>query len=718
MRYYKGLLIAVTLLVAFTAIVAVEVTDRNKIVMIETMKIVDKIHFDPHEVDNELSERVFDMYLDRLDYQKRFFLQSDVNRLQAMRDEIDDQINSKELSDKFDFYVKTNTIFEERLDQVESFYEGMLAQPFDYFEQDSLETDGDKSVWCSDMAHLKQRWEQLLKYQVLQRYFILKETSDSISTDENEVDENLMDVFLKDGKLDSELEAQAREKVKKSTELMLKRLKDMNEDDRFALYMNSILNSFDPHTTYMPPKAEEDFQIDMTGQFEGIGARLTQEDGYIKVTEIIPGSASWRQGELEPEDKIIKVAQGDGEPLDVIDMLVDDAVQFIRGKKGTEVRLTVQKASGEIKVIPIIRDVVVIEETYAKAALLKDTKRNRNYGYIRLPGFYRDFTNNTNRNSTDDIAQAIDRLQEEKVFGIILDLRNNGGGALQDAVSIGGLFIEEGPIVQVSDKIRGTRVHSDYDSRVQWDGPLVILVNQFSASASEILAAALQDYNRAIVIGSEQSFGKGTVQNLNDLDRYVNPIFAYLKPFGSLKLTIQKFYRIDGTTTQDKGVEPDIVMPCPYDYIDIGEKEYEYYLPYDTIKAADYELWSKTKLDNPLISNHNKERMNNSDALKYLEERNEALRKEREETKLDLNVLSMIQERQKNKTYRKKMESYLQENENLDVTLKELYPSDEEKDASQLEQEKDLITNIKKDVYIGEAMFVLDDLKDTKAAMK
>ncbi len=718
MRQNRRILVAMLILIAFSSIFAVDVTDRNKIVMIETMKYVNQIHFNPHEIDDELSERVFDMYLDRLDYRKRFFLQSDVDRLSKMQDEIDDQINSKDLPEKFEFYVDVNGIFEERLDQVDAFYKDMLSNPFDYFSGDSLETDGDKSKWCKDMASLKKRWEKLLKYQVLQRYFVLKETADSLNTDDEEVQKDLMALFLKGGKLDPALEEEARQKVLKSTEMMLKRLRDQNTDDRFAIYMNSILNSLDPHTAYMPPKAEEDFQIDMTGQFEGIGARLSQEDGYIKVTEIIPGSASWRQGELEPEDLILKVAQGDGEALDVVDMPVDDAVTYIRGKKGTEVRLTVKKSTGEIKVIPIIRDVVVIEETYAKAALLKDTKRSKRYGYVRLPGFYRDFQNKTNRNSTDDVAQAIALLKDEDIDGMILDLRNNGGGALQDAVSIGGLFIEEGPIVQVSDKIRGTRVHSDYDSRVQYDGPLVVLVNQFSASASEILSAALQDYNRAVIIGSNSSFGKGTVQNLNDLDRYVNSLFEYLKPFGSLKLTIQKFYRIDGTTTQYRGVIPDIVLPSPYDYVDIGEKEYDYALPYDTIEPAQYELWSKTKLDNSVVSRRSQSRTDENEAFSYLEKRNDALRKEREQTMLSLNVIDMIQERQKNEEYRKKMESYLVEREGLDVQLKDLYPLEEEKDANQLEQEQDMITNLKKDIYVQEATFVLDDLNEYKAALK
>ncbi len=718
LRKNKAALIALTILVAATAIFAVEVTDRNKIVMIETMKYVNQIHYNPHEIDNELSERVFDMYLDRLDYRKRFLLKSDVDKFAKMRDEIDDQINSKDLSDKFEFYVDVNKAFEERLDQVDSFYKELLAKPFNYYDKDSLETDGDKSQWCSDMAHLKERWRKLLEYQTLTRYFMLKETADSIGTDEDEVDEDLMALFLKNGKLDPDLEKEARQKVEKATEMMIKRLRDQNTDDRFAIYMNSILNSLDPHTTYMPPKAEEDFNIDMTGQFEGIGARLSQEDGYIKVTEIIPGSASWRQGELEPEDLIIKVAQGNEEPIDVVDMPVDDAVTYIRGKKGTEVRLTVKKATGEIKVIPIIRDVVVIEETYAKAAVLNDTQRNKRYGYVRLPGFYRDFQNKTNRNSTDDVAQAIDLLKDEDIDGMILDLRNNGGGALQDAVSIGGLFIEQGPIVQVSDKIRGTRVHADFDKRVQYDGPLVVLVNQFSASASEILSAALQDYNRAVIIGPKSSFGKGTVQNLNDLDRYVSPIFEYLKPLGSLKLTIQKFYRIDGTTTQYKGVIPDVVVPCPYDYIDIGEREYDYALPYDTIEPAKYDLWKKGKMNDSVVSHRSQARTEENEAFTYLEKRNEALREEREQTRLSLNVVDMIQERQKNKEYRKKMESYLVEREGLDVTLKDLYPPEEEKDASQLEQEQNLITNLKKDIYVTEATFVLDDLNEYKAAMK
>ena len=683
---------------------SVEITDRNKVVMMEILQLIQQAHYEPQPYDDEYSQRIFDLYLDRLDSRRRFLLQDDIDALDVYRDTIDDQLASDDLDLKFMFYRQALGLFEKRVRQVQGFYEELLAQPFDYTLDETLEIDPDKCVWPSGEAELRDRWRKWLKYQTMLRYFTLVETDDQpVDTNRDEIDLNID--FLPGGQLDPALEAEARQKVAKNMERLFTRLLDDEPDDKFALFVNSFLNAVDPHTVYMPPKAREDFDIDMTGQFEGIGARLTEEDGYIKITEIIPGSASARQGELEPEDKIIKVAQGNEEPVDVIDMPSDEAVKLIRGRKGTEVRLTILKPSGEITVVPIIRDVVVIEETYAKYSVLRNERYDKTYGYIKLPGFYRDFSNMAGRNSTDDVRDALRELEQYDIDGVIFDLRNNGGGALRDAVDIAGLFIREGPVVQVKDKLRGTTVYRDTDRSITYDGPLVVLINQFSASASEILAAALQDYGRAVIVGSEQSFGKGTVQNLIDLDRAVRPVFDYMKPLGSLKLTIQKFYRINGGTTQWNGVHSDIVLPNTFDYIDIGEKDYEYPLAYDSLRTVPYSKWTQ-HIAREALGKASELRLEHADAFQIIRNRNQRLEQKRNDTMVDLNINAMIAERMENKRETKLFRDNEIEHDYIEVLGSSDVPDDETARAAHDEW----ISGLRKDIYIDEAMSILDDM--------
>ena len=336
-----------------------------------------------------------------------------------------------------------------------------------------------------------------------------------------------------------------------------------SEQEHFEDFLDVVARSFDPHTEFMPPKEKEEFDISMTGRLEGIGAVLQEDGEFIKVVEIIPGSAAWRQKELQPEDRILKVAQGSDEPVDIVDMPVDEAVKYIRGKKGTEVRLTVRKPDGQIKVITLIRDTVIVEETYAKSAIISDQKLNRKFGYILLPSFYSDFTGNGGRNSADDVRKELQKLMNQNVDGIILDLRDNGGGSLVDAIDISGIFIGNGPVVQVLNRSGSIEVKEATNNKVTYKGPLVVLVNSLSASASEILAAALQDYGRAVIVGG-QTYGKGTVQVIYDFDKIINErSFNEHKPLGSVKITIQKFYRINGGSTQEKGLSQTLLYLIP-----------------------------------------------------------------------------------------------------------------------------------------------------------
>lgn len=359
----------------------------------------------------------------------------------------------------------------------------------------------------------------------------------------------------------------------------------MDKRDKISFYVNAISELYDPHTNYYPPEDKANFDISMTGKLEGIGATLSERDGYIKVERIVPGSASYRQGELKAGDLIIKVAQGAAEPVDVVDMKLDDAIQLIRGKKGTEVRLTVKKPDGSIKVIPIIREVVVIEESYARSAIIDF--EGKKIGIIQLPSFYADFSERgRGRHSSEDVYMELLKLKEAGVEGVMLDLRNNGGGSLADAIDMGGLFIKDGPIVQVREPRGGVDAPGDPDPNIVYDGPLLILTNAYSASASEILAAAMQDYKRALIVGSKSTFGKGTVQTFIPIGGGSSTDFP--KGYGQLKVTIQKFYRINGGTTQLNGVTPDVIIPDIYDGIPQGEQEMKHHLAYDKIKPAAY----------------------------------------------------------------------------------------------------------------------------------
>ncbi|MPT34768.1 MAG: tail-specific protease, partial [Flavobacterium sp.] len=391
-------------------------------------------------------------------------------------------------------------------------------------------------------------------------------------------------------------------------------VQELDRDDWFSVYLNAIVERFDPHTFYFAPDDKEKFDISISGSLEGIGARLQKKNDYTEITELIPGGPAWRGKQLEQGDVIMKVAQGNAEPVDVVGMRLDDVVKKIKGKKGTEVRLTVKKVDGTIKVIPIVREVVEIEETYAKSSIVK--KGDMTYGIINLPKFYIDFENKDKRDAFKDVAQEIERLKKQNVQGIVMDLRDNGGGSLQTVVDMVGLFIDQGPVVQVKSANGKKEVLYNKQSKVHWDGPLVVMVNNFSASASEIFAAAIQDYKRGVVIGSKHTYGKGTVQNVIDLNQFIrsNPY----GDLGALKTTTQKFYRVNGGSTQREGVLSDIVMPDRYSYIDMGERDIDNAMPWDKIDPANYQ--PVKGLDFTAAIAKSKERMATNEQFKLIDE--------------------------------------------------------------------------------------------------
>ncbi|APG26749.1 hypothetical protein A7E78_02065 [Syntrophotalea acetylenivorans] len=648
-------------------------------------------HYRDLALDDHFSTAAFDLYIQQLDSQKRFLLKKDLDALRFYEHQIDDEVLSG--------YLKLPTVsadlHRQRIDEVESVIRQIMTKGFDLRRKESFETDPEKLDYCQDRNELRERWRKTLKYQVLSRYLeLLDEQGDVVSKTPS---------MPKGYRVDEELLATAKEKVLKSIEQLLIRLRQITQREYVDRYFDAVCRAFDPHTNYLAPAEEEEFEISMKGSLEGIGATLQQDDGYIKVVSIVPGSPAFRQGQLEAEDIILKVAEGADEPIDIVDSRLRDAVRLIRGKKGTEVRLTVRKPTGRQQVIPIIRDVVQIQESFVRSTVLSSpADRQGRFGYIRIPTFYRDFfdhdKDSTPRNCTDDVQAALEKLGASDIEGLVIDLRNNGGGALTDAVQIAGLFIRQGPIVQVRDSNGRISVLEDKDPEVAFDGPLIVLVNRFSASASEILAAALQDYRRALVVGDHATHGKGTVQTVLNLDRALPPeSMDQYRPLGAMKLTLQKFYRVSGGSTQVQGVEPDLLLPDPLPYVQSGERYTDYALPWDTIAPVLYTPWRTSSFDIDSLRAASRKRLAASPRFKILTE----LRKRSQDrggiTERSLELGDVWQEL-----------SEIKKAQNADAAVKSTQKVLEDPTGD------DWLTRLENDLFVGEAMQILADLKGSQ----
>ena len=698
---FKYLILGVVLAIGFGFYTPTEKDGKKDEVILNLIyNVLNSSHFSPQEINDDFSEKVFDHYMESLDYSKRFFLESDIEQLSSSRQLIDDQIRSSSL----EFFEEAYGLYESRVKESESYFEEILNEPFDFSISEDFETDEEKLPYAKSQEEIKERWRVYLKHRVLVRI------EEKIHDQENASDSA-------DSKLDTvapksfaELEADARKRELEIHEEWFSNMKDLDHIDWLGMYMNSITNIYDPHTQYFPPQRQEDFEISMSGQLEGIGAQLSQKGDYVTVAKIITGSACWKQGDLEVGDKILSVAQGDSddEAVNLVGMNVRKAVKYIRGPKGTEVILTVEKLSGSKMEIAIVRDVVELEATFAKSAILGEG--DDKVGYIRLPKFYMSFENDKGRNCADDVKKELEKFKKENVNGIILDLRNNGGGSLQGVIDIVGLFIEDGPVVQVKSPNRAPRVLKDKDSEIHYDGPLVVMVNQFSASASEIFAAAIQDYNRGLIIGSRSTFGKGTVQNVLDMDRAVNMTYGDMKPLGALKLTIQKYYRINGGTPQLKGVEPEIVLPDNYNYIDVGEKEQDNALPYDEIGSANYVVWDKGVENYKTAIKNSSSRVEKSAKFDLIDEYAVWLKDQQEETMVSLNFEEFHDSQDKYRERSEKYKNMRKSSDTISVASLQLdmgmWESSEEKTIERDRWFKNLGT----DLYLQEAVMVVQDL--------
>ncbi len=694
-RFFSG----VVLLLLFTSYkIEFDAKEKEKVLGQVIQQAIISGHFSPVQFNDSFSERAFQLYLKRIDVRKQFFTEEDITDLSRFKKEIDNQLATGE----YTLLDNAVLIMSQRIKDTREFYQEILSKPFDFNKDEVIEVDPEKLEWAKDKNELKDRWRKTLKYQTLTRlYTQLEAQKKAKETNDTTVKEKTF----------AELEEDARKKVLKSMDDWFGRIEKFDRTDRQGEFFDAISMASDPHTNYFAPKEKENFDISMSGQLEGIGATLQESDGYIKVINIVPGSPSWKQGELKVNDLILSVAQADGEPVDITGMRIDDAVRLIRGKKGTEVRLTLKKQDGQIKTISIIRDVVVIEETYAKSAILKKEKEKENYGYIYLPKFYADFNDKKGRRCSEDIKQELQKLKGENISGLIIDLRDNGGGSLQDVVDIMGLFIPTGPVVQVKSRTGMPYVLSDLDENIYYDGKLIILVNEVSASASEILAAAVQDYNRGIVVGSVATFGKGTVQRVIDLDNFLNATYSDMRPLGSLKITNQKFYRVNGGATQLKGVNADIVLPDNFQYIDIGEKELDHPMQWTEIAPATFNQYAKGVQNLEELKKLSAERVKKNITFSMIEENAKFLKQQRDKTSLPLNLEAYKANQEKIKEMNKKFEDIKKEIPELNPVLLKADKPRTESDTTYKKRSEEWLKELKKDVYLLESLAILKEMK-------
>ena len=711
-RNYKILVLVLLFAVASCSFTTKSFDDPNKDkTLIELITyVLENGHYDAKDINDSFSKEVFADYMESLDPLKRYFYASDIEEFKAFETKIDDQINNSEIS----FFDLTHTRLQKRMQEAETRYKEILSTPFDFSKEEVINTEYEETEYVSSKEEMMNRWRKQLKFSTIANYYDLKEEQERELELQKDSDKPVSEKPASGeaerafkAKTDAELEAEAREITMSSLDEYFDFNDDLERKDWFSLYINSIVEEFDPHTFYFAPQDKDRFDMAMSGKLEGIGARLQKKNDNVKIIEIISGGPAWRSEELEVGDEITKVRQEDEkEAVSIVGMRLDDAVNLIKGPKGTKVILTVRKVDGTTEEIKITRDVVELEETYAKSSIVD--KDGHTYGLINLPKFYFDMENYAARNAASDVEKEIIRLKEQGMEGLVLDLRNNGGGSLKTVVDIAGLFIKEGPIVQVKSKMEGQEVLKDTNPAVLWDGPLVILVNELSASASEILAAAMQDYKRAIIIGSEQTYGKGTVQNVLDLNQWVrNSDFGDL---GALKITTQKFYRVNGGSTQLEGVKSDVVVPDRYSYIDIGEKDMENPLPWDKIEPANYEVWDGYIDFEETISN-SKERMAKSEQLNLIDQNAKWIRDQRDESVFPLSFEEYKAEIEQNEEQASRFEEI--SDYQTDLTFESL-PYEREMfvtDTILEEKRSRWHESLSSDVYMEEAINVLEDMK-------
>ena len=657
--------------------------------------LLEEGHYSPKKIDDAFSKSVLKKFTEDLDGEKNIFLLSDIQAFKKYETKIDDEIHGSELES---FYA-INEVYLKRLNEVSGLYIDILAKPFDFTKNESVAMDPEKLDFPKSEADRQDTWRKRIKFIVLGKYVDMQE--------EREKNKDKKDYVPKP---DSTLEKEARDQTRKQLERYFSTKKTReSSDENFSTFVNAITGTMDPHTTYFPPVDLRSFNESMSGRFFGIGAQLKEDDGKIKIGSLISGGPAWKSGELKENDEILKVGQGQLEPVDVTGYAVSDAVKIIRGaEKGSEVRLTIRHIDGTIKVITLLRDDIKLEDTYAKSAIIKGENK---IGYIYLPEFYADFEHPNGPRCAADVAKEIDKLKAEKVDGIVLDLRGNGGGSLYDVVQMAGLFIEDGPICQVKGRDEKANVLRDRDKTIQYDGPLAVMVDETSASASEIFAAAIQDYKRGIIIGSTSTYGKGTVQRNIPLNpESENQVLADNKAedLGTVKLTLQKFYRINGDATQLKGVTPDIVLPDKYDYLKFREKDNPNALSWDEIPKADYKTWVSTFSEPALLNSANNE-VNQSSTFSKIKS-DVAWLEKNNDREYSLNINKYKEEQKELKDIIKQIDGLYKLPKPMDIKNLASDALSENADKDKIDKNKQWLKVRGDDIYIDESVKVLNKI--------
>mgnify|MGYP000152861434 CR=1 FL=1 len=710
--------------------------EKEPLILNAILQYLEVYHFQPKTLDDSFSEKAFENYLSSIDNRKRFLVQSEVDMLSEYKTQIDDQTKDK----SFEFFEKSIGIIDNSRERARKIYEEIIEEELDITSDIYIEMDSDKRTYATDEAALKEFWKKLLRYDLVNRLDDKVSAQEKRIKLEKEAEENngelgerkkretqflktedeLQKVSLIDEKekvkepLKSfdEMKSDALKAMKKSYTNWFATLEKDRRTDKFARYVNSLTHLFDPHSDYFSPKEKQDFDIRMGGKLEGIGARLSPQDEYTKVVSIVPGGPAWKGKDLGVDDLITAVKQEEGEPIDITGWRLDDVVERIRGDKGTKVVLTVKKPDGTIEDITIVRDVVNIDDAFARSVILDIPKTAENIGYISLPKFYSSFEKEDGNSCATDIKKEIEKLNALNVNGIILDLRSNGGGSLKDVVDMSGLFIKEGPIVQVKPRGKDAYLYEDEDPQVHYTGPLVVMVNQFSASASEILAAALQDYNRAIVVGSKSTFGKGTVQRFVDLDRFYRD--QENLNLGNLKITMQKFFRVNGGSTQLRGVVPDIILPNNYHYIDTGEKDYDYAMEWSEIKPVEYGQDVYNISDKEMIIEKSQQRISQNSDFNLILENAQRLKDNKDNTQYPISYEGYSAYMDQREKEAKKYEGLFEDKiENLTVENLKIDTDYINFDESRIERNKEWIKSLEKDIYLEEVMHIMQDMMAT-----
>ena len=666
--------------------------EKDKVLISVLNYMLTRGHYVQKELNDEFSEMVFNNFIDGLDPSKRYFTKNDLKEFSKYKFQIDNQLKESDIA----FYSLVYGRFLDKIKNAKNYYGAILKKPFNYKKDEIIDLDYKKIAYASSEKELLNFWRKQLKLQ----------TIDRIQEQENLDEEK----FKKDKSYKkrsfSVLEKKARAEVMTSMENLYIRIDELEHRDWFSTFLNSIVAAFGPHTTYMPPNIKESFDQDMSGKLEGIGARLQKKGIYTHIVELVSGGPAWKQGELEGGDIILKVAQENEEPIDIVGMRLDDAIKFIKGPKDTKVLLTVKKKiDGTTQVITITRDIVQLDETFVKSSVVE--KDGKKYGVIDLPKFYISFDDRNFRDSAKDMEKEIERLKEENVEGLLIDLRNNGGGSLDTAIKIAGLFVDKGPVVQIKYRNEAPVIREDIDTKIQWTGSLVLLVNELSASASEIFAAAMQDYNRAVILGGNQTYGKGTVQNILPINKFYP---NYDQDLGYLKMTIQKFYRINGGSTQVEGVYSDIAMPTRFSYMKYGERDLEGALPWDKVPQASYTQVNSYSNFSDVVTT-SIERINKDPKFQLIDEYAKWLKKEQDDSSYSLNYKQYQKELKQREDFAKKFKSVFKYQSGLAFNSPS-YEIPLFKENIDLKEKRNAWhKNLSKDLYISEALNVLSQLK-------